>query len=186
MAAMADLTTLLRKAQAGDSQAREAAFKLLYDDLYKLARSRLSHSGRNTLLDTGALVSEAYLRLSKAGGLVPNDRHHYLAYASRAMRSVIVDFVRARSAERRGGNEERITLTTEVSEGLSSGEEQILRVHEALEELAAVDERLVSVVEMRYFAGLTEQEVAAVLGVTERTVRRDWAKARLMLAAALM
>ena len=186
MAAMAELTALLRKAYEGDAEARESAFKLLYEDLSKLARFRLSQSARNTLLDTGSLVSEAYLRLTRAGGLLPNDRHHYLAYASRAMRSVIVDFVRARSAERRGGKDEHITLSTDVSDNVASGEEQILRVHEALEELAAVDERLVSVVEMRYFAGLTEQEVAAALGITERTVRRDWAKARMMLAAALM
>jgi RNA polymerase sigma factor (sigma-70 family) len=87
---------------------------------------------------------------------------------------------------RRGGDLERVTLNTSVTESATtSGEDEILRVHEALEELASVDERIVRVVEMRYFAGLTEQEVADVLGVTERTVRRDWEKGRLLLAAAL-
>ena len=105
----------------------------------------------------------------------------------RAMRpgSVIVDLVRARATERRGALVNRVTLNTNVCDGVAAGEEEILRVHEALEELAQVDERMVRVVEMRYFCGLTEKEAAEVLGVTERTVRRDWEKARMMLAAAL-
>jgi RNA polymerase sigma factor (TIGR02999 family) len=182
---MAELTDLIRRASQGDAAADKAAFDLLYGDLRRLARARLARSGRNTLLDTTSLVNEAYLRLARAEGLRPQDRHSYLAYASRAMRSIIVDFVRSRSAERRGGGSGRVTLNTEVGDNLSGGEEEILRVHEALEELASVDARVVQVVEMRYFAGLTQQEVATALGITERTVRRDWEKARLMLAAAL-
>src|SRR5215813_927415 len=100
--AMAELTTLIQLAHQGDAAAGEAAYKLLYGDLTKLARARLARSGRNTLLDTSALVNEAYLRLAGAESFVPEDRYCYLAYASRAMRSVIVDLVRARSTERRG------------------------------------------------------------------------------------
>jgi RNA polymerase sigma factor (TIGR02999 family) len=137
------------------------------------------------MLDTTALVNEAYIRMAQVKGVAPEDRYHYLAYASRAMRSVIVDLVRARATERRGALVNRVTLNTNVCDGVAAGEEEILRVHEALEELAQVDERMVRVVEMRYFCGLTEREAAEVLGVTERTVRRDWEKARLMLAAAL-
>ena len=182
---MADLTTLIRLAHQGDADARERAFGMLYSDLRKLARARLARSGRNTLLDTSALINEAYIRLARADGLVPEDRFRYLGYASRAMRSVIVDLARARATERRGLRAQHVTLDTEVSESVPTSENEILRVHEALEELVSVDERLVRVVEMRYFAGLTEKEIAEVLGVTERTVRRDWEKARMLLAAAL-
>src|SRR5215468_1320261 len=151
MARMSDLTVLIRRAHEGDEAAREAAYQLLYTDLCKLARARLARSGRNTLLDTVALVNEAYIRMARADGLVPKDRHHYLAYASRAMRSVVVDLVRARATERRGALVDSVTLNTSVCESVPAGEQEILRVHEALEELAAVDERLVRVVEMRYF-----------------------------------
>ena len=182
---MADLTTLIRRAHQGDADARDKAYGLLYGDLCKLARARLARSGRSTLLDTSALVNEAYIRLVRVQGMVPQDRYRYLAYASRAMRSVIVDLVRSRATERRGMMARHVTLDTDVRDSVAAGEDEILRVHEALEELAAVDERVVSVVEMRYFAGLTEKEIAATLGVTERTVRRDWEKARMLLAAAL-
>jgi RNA polymerase sigma factor (TIGR02999 family) len=183
---MGELTVLIRRAQKGDDAARNAVFNQLYGELQKLARIRLARGGRNTLLDTCSLVNEAYIRLAQAGDFEPEDRARYLAYASQAMRSVIVDFVRARGAERRGGNAPHVSLNTNIAETVSSGAEEILRVHEALEELAGVDERLVAVVEMRYFAGLTEEEVAAALGLSPRTVRRVWEKARLMLTAALM
>jgi RNA polymerase sigma factor (TIGR02999 family) len=101
------------------------------------------------------------------------------------MRSIIVDFGRQRLAERRGGGAPEVPLDTESAQSISSGEEEVLRVHEALEELAAVDERVVRVVEMRYFGGLTEEDIAEALGVTTRTVQRDFEKARLMLSIAL-
>ena len=102
------------------------------------------------------------------------------------MRSVIVDFVRERVAQRRGGDAVHVTLNSEISDSATiAGEAEILNVHEALEQLAQVDARLVQVVEMRYFAGMTEPEIAVALGVTERTVRRDWQKARLLLAEQL-
>jgi RNA polymerase sigma factor (TIGR02999 family) len=180
-----ELTILIQKAQQGDAAAQSAVFSQLYRDLKIIAHARLSGAGRQTLLDTCALINETYLRLAQAKELRPESRSQYLAYASRVMRSIIVDFVRARSAERRGGGAERVTLATAVAGSVASGEDEIIRVHEALEELAASDPRLVSVVEMRYFGGLTEQEIATALGVTDRTVRRDWHKARLLLAAAI-
>jgi RNA polymerase sigma factor (TIGR02999 family) len=183
---MGELTVLIRRAQKGDDAARNQVFSQLYGELQKLARIRLARSGRNTLLDTCSLVNEAYIRLAQAGGFEPEDRGRYLAYASQAMRSVIVDFVRARAAARRGGGAAHITLSTEIAESVASGAEEILRVHEALEELGRVDQRVVAVVEMRYFAGLSEQEIANSLGLSDRTVRRLWEKARLMLTAALV
>jgi RNA polymerase sigma factor (TIGR02999 family) len=182
---MADLTILMKRAAEGDIEARDAVFKALYGDLRRLAHARLSRAGRNTYLNTTALVNEAYLRLARTSGMQSEDRWRYLAYAGRAMRSVIVDFVRARQSKRRRGELDMVELNTNISDGVPSSEEQILQVHEALEELASVDERIVRVVEMKYFAGLNEQEIAAAMGVTERTVRRDWQKARLLLAAAL-
>jgi RNA polymerase sigma factor (TIGR02999 family) len=182
---MSEVTLLIRRAQQGDREAGERAFGLLYADLRTLARRRLSRSRHSVVLETTELVNETYLRLNRAGSIQAQDRAGYLAYASRAMRSVIVDLIRARLSARRGGGCACLTLDTSISNQIAAGEEEILRVHEALEELAAVDARVVRVVEMRYFAGLSEQEVAAALGVTDRTVRRDWEKARLLLAAAL-
>ncbi len=147
----------------------------------------LRGSGRNTVLDTTALVHESYLRLSKSAELQFPDRVRFLVYAGRVMRSIIIDMVRQRQAERHGGDAQHLTLTGDVAErlGLDTGEEYILRVHEALAELEKVDERMARVVEMRYFGGLTDAEVAAALQVTDRTVRRDWQQARLFLAEAL-
>ena len=150
-----------------------------------MARARLRKSSRNTLLDTTSLVHEAYLRFAEAGRLRVDDRQHFLKYASHAMRSVIVDFVRERVAQRRGGDAEHVTLNSQIGDVTGEAEREILHVHEALEELAQHDARLVAVVEMRYFAGMNETEIAAALGVNERTVRRDWQKARLFLAESL-
>jgi RNA polymerase sigma factor (TIGR02999 family) len=125
------------------------------------------------------------VRFAKGGRLRLEDRDHFLRYASHVMRSVIVDFIREKLAQRRGAGATHVTLDSQIGDTTSPGESEILRVHEALEELAQRDARLVQVVEMRYFAGMTEEEIASVLGVTDRTVRRDWEKARLLLAAAL-
>jgi RNA polymerase sigma factor (TIGR02999 family) len=182
---MSEITTLLRAASGGDRQAADRAYALLYADLQRVAHSRLREQGPLTLLDTTALVHESYLRLQ--GGPAPDfpDRHHFLSYAARVMRSVIVDLVRARRAERRGGGALHLTLGTTLAAQTPAAADEVLRVHEALDSLAAMDARLAAVVEMRYFGGLVESEIAQALGVTERTVQRDWQKARLLLALAL-
>jgi len=163
----------------------QALFPLLYNELRRLARSRLAAGGRHTLLDTASLVHEAYLRMQRDGGVALNDREHFLAYAATTMRSVVIDFVRRRNADRRGGGVEHVTLDTRAAEELGASDDEILAVHEALETLAKVDPRLVSVVEMRYFASLSDLEIAAALGLSDRTVRRDWDRARLLLAEML-
>ncbi len=165
--------------------AAEALFAQLYHELRRLARSRLAGGGRHTLLDTSALVHEAFMRMQRDGLVALKDREHFLAYAATTMRSVVIDFVRRRQAARRGGEAEHVTLDTRAGEMLGTRDDEILEVHEALQLLAQVDERLVRVVEMRYFAGLTDAEIAAALGVTDRTVRRDWERARLLLAQML-
>jgi len=182
---MTDITTLLRAARAGDGQAADRVISLLYSEMRQLARSRLRRSGDLTLLDTTALVHESYLRMQQAGGLEFADRKHFLSYAAKVMHTIVIDLVRARQADRRGGGALHVTLSTEVGDAVAREEDEIVRVHDALQELAAVDERLAQVVEMRYFGGLTEAEIADCLDVTERTVQRDWQKARLFLSAAL-
>ena len=160
-------------------------FPALYAELRRLARSRLAAGGRHTLLDTSALVHEAFLRMQREGGVALNDREHFMAYAATTMRSVVIDFVRRRNADRRGGGAEHVTLDTQAAESLGATDDEILAVHEALGTLAHVDARLVHVVEMRYFAGLSDIEIGAALGVADRTVRRDWERARLLLAEML-
>jgi RNA polymerase sigma factor (TIGR02999 family) len=179
------LTDLIRLASAGDKAALQQLFDAAYQDLRRLARMRLTHGARGVMLDTTALVHESYLRFAGAGQLAIHDRQHFMRYAANVMRSVIVDFVRERMAERRGGEMLHVTLNTAVGDAMSGAGDEILRVHEALDELAQYDPRLATVVEMRYFAGMTETEIADALGITDRTVRRDWEKARLLLAQAL-
>jgi RNA polymerase sigma factor (TIGR02999 family) len=179
-----DITTLMAAARCGDSAALGQLFSELYPELRRLAHARLKRHPTSTLLDTTSLVHESYLRFLKARQVQVSDRAHFLAYAARVMRSVVVDFARQGSARRRGGQDVHIALETDAA-NLPAGEAEIIRVHEALEELATFSERLVRVVEMRYFGGMSEAEIAEALGLTERTVRRDWEKARILLASAL-
>lgn len=184
---MAELTKLLAAARQGDDAAAGQAFGLLYDDLRRLARARLRQHQTITLLNTTSLVHESYLKLVATDSLPVDDQHHFFAYASRVMRSVIVDFARARLTDRRGGGAERVVLDTAQLDKLGAAEREsdVLRVHEALDVLAQADLELAQIVEMRYFGGLTEAEIGEVLGMSMRTVRRNWDKARLLLAAAL-
>lgn len=169
-----------------DANPIDDAFAGAYQELRRLAHARLRGGGRNAVLDTTALVHETYLKLSR-GAAVPAfpDRARFLVYAGRAMRSIIVDLVRQRQAERHGGDVAHVTLTGDVIDALPAGEAHILRVHEALDEMATIDPRMAQVVEMRYFGGLSDAEIGAALGVSDRTVRRDWEQARLFLAEAL-
>lgn len=179
------LTELIKRVGTGSQEARDELFAAAYGELRKLARSRLRDGGRNTVLETTALVHESYLRFVRSGELRISDRKAFFAYASMVMRSVVIDTVRERQAERRGGGEEVITLDTQLRDNLPSSEAEILQVHEALLALEAIEPRLSKVVEMRYFGGYTEAEIAETLDLTERTVRRDWDKARLLLMASL-
>jgi RNA polymerase sigma factor (TIGR02999 family) len=165
-----------------DAMAIDALWEGLYPDLKQLARSRLRRSGHHTMLDTTGLVNDAYVRVAGAAGLRDAEPRQFLAYAAHTMRSVVIDLARERRALRRGGDLERMTLNTTILDAAAS-EDEPLRVDEALTELALVEPRLSQVVEMRYFGGFTETEIGAALGVTERTVRRDWEKARLLMRA---
>jgi RNA polymerase sigma factor (TIGR02999 family) len=179
------LTALIQRAAKGDAEAADELFAATYSDLRKLARARLRAGGRNTLLDTSSLVHESFLRFAGSGQLRLQDRIHFMRWAGRVMRSVIVDFARRRQADRRGGGGDHIALTTGIGAQIRDGAQEILRVHDALDEMAKLDARMAQVVELRYFGGMTESEIAEALGVTDRTVRRDWEKARLFLRETL-
>jgi RNA polymerase sigma factor (TIGR02999 family) len=182
---MNQITQLLGRIKAGDTDARDALFAAAYADLRRLARARLRDGGRDAVLDTTCLVHESYLRFVQAGELRAQDRLAFFAYASQVMRSVIVNSVRDRIAEKRGGERQPLSLSTNLAANVAADEDTVLRVHEALEDLEKVNPRLVRVAEMRYFAGYSEREIAETLDITERTVQRDWEKARLILAAML-
>jgi RNA polymerase sigma factor (TIGR02999 family) len=160
-------------------------FRGSYEDLQRIARSRLRRSESVTLLDTTSLVHECYLRFLRSGQAGLKNDAEFAAYASTIMRTVIVDFIRRRRAESRGSGEAHVTLDTEVADTVQAHEDEILDVSEALATLSAIEPRLAQVVEMRYFGGLTEPQIAQLLGVGERTVRRDWNKARVLLRAAM-
>lgn len=183
---MGQVTSLLWAIGQGKPEALGQLYELLYPELRRLAHSRLRRSGDMTLLDTTSLVHESFLRFEKSGAVKMGDRSQFMAYAARVMRSVVVDGVRLRLSERRGGGAVHVEYTEEEAAArVDPRDDEVMRVHEALEELAAIDARLVQVVEMRYFAGMTEAEIAEVLGLTVRTVARDWEKARLFLHASL-
>lgn len=182
---MGQLTDLLGRVQGGDPEARDALFAAAYAELHGLAQARLRRGGRNTLLDTTGLVHESYLRLSHAGELRAEDRQAFFAYASRVMRSVILNSVRERVALKRGGNRQSSEASSSDVADLPGNEQTVLDVHEALKDLEKADPRVAQVAEMRYFGGYSEKEIAETLEITERTVQRDWEKARLILAAAL-
>jgi RNA polymerase sigma factor (TIGR02999 family) len=182
---MSEVTQLIARARDGDREAFDQIFELLYPDLRQIAHRRLLRGPREGLIDTTALVNECYLKFLKRESLTPADRAHFLAYSATVMRSIIVDAAREASTDRRGGGAEQVTLTTGVMESVPDAAAEILDVHAALEDLARVDERLARVVEMRYFGGLEDAEIAEILGLSRRTVIRDWDKARLLLAHAL-
>jgi RNA polymerase sigma factor (TIGR02999 family) len=177
-------TELIRRWAAGDNSALGLLFEAFYAELQRLARARLWRDGGTLLLNATALVHETFLRFADAGPLKGDDCHAFLGYASVVMRSVIVDAARQALAVRNGGGVCVVSDEDLGDEGCNSNGESGL-VNEALQDLARAEPRLAQVVEMRCFGGYSVAEVAGALGVTERTVGRDWLKARLLLRAAM-
>jgi RNA polymerase sigma factor (TIGR02999 family) len=173
------LTLILNRALAGDDASRERVYALLYAELLRLAGSHLSGSGAVSL-NPSVLVHEAYLRMLRREATPMRDRRAFFAYASTVMRSVLVDHVRAGAADKRGGLFTPVTLTTGILNSVAA-EEDFSRLNDALDALRSVDERGFRVVEMRYFAGMTEEDIASELDVSVPTVKRDWRKARAFL-----
>lgn len=178
------ITGLLLAWRAGDAAASDRLFPLVYDELRRIAHQHLGRERSGHTLDTTGLVHETYLRLVDQTRVVWADRSHFFGVAAQVMRRILVDYARQYRAVKRGGAPERVSLT----DGMLAVEQRadtLLALDEALRHLAEVDERLGRVVECRFFGGLTEDETAAVLGVTARTVRRDWLKAKGWLHGAL-
>jgi RNA polymerase sigma factor (TIGR02999 family) len=171
------VTGLLLAWRSGEPEASDQLFPLVYDELLRIAHRQLGHERSGHTLDTTALVHEAYIRLVDQTRVQWVDRSHFLAVATLAMRRILVDYARRYRSEKRGGALTRVNLE-EVSLVAEDGADLLLAVDEALTRLAEVDERLSRVVECRFFGGLTEEETAELLGVTARTVRRDWTKAK--------
>jgi len=176
-----EVTRLLEAAEAGDSGALDRLLPLIYEDLRRVAHRQLDREGGGHTLQTTALIHEAYLKLAGSGSVSASSRAHLLAIAARAMRQVLVDYARRRKAAKRGGGVISVTLGDEPQPTDASAED-FLALDEALEQL---DPRQRQVIECRFFGGMEEKDIAVALGVSERTVRRDWVKARAWLYQSL-
>ena len=183
----APLTEWLRQAADGRDTALGRVFQALYPQLKRIAHSRLYHQGGLPHLSTTTLVHESFLRLVSAAELKLEDRRHFLAYAAKTMRHVIVDEAREHLAQRRGGDLEQVAFDTLAAGSIAADQPdaQVLAMHDALQRLAALDAEAAEVVELRYFGGYTEAEIAEMRGVSERTVRRQWERARAWLEVEL-
>jgi RNA polymerase sigma factor (TIGR02999 family) len=180
----AEITQWLDAARDGDRAALDRVLSTLYNELHAMARRQLAGQYGQTL-DATALVHEAYLKLIGRRDVQFDDRAHFFAYAASAMRSVVVDYARQRLAQKRGGDLHRVTELPDDVEGGLRLDEDLLALDSALTKLAQVDTKLAQIVELRYFAGLSEQEIAELLKRSERSIRRDWQKARMYLLASL-
>jgi RNA polymerase sigma factor (TIGR02999 family) len=170
------ITDLLLQMREGDTGALDRLFSLVYEELRRIAHRQLQVERPGHTLGTTGLVHETYIRLIDQTRVEWRDRGHFFGAAAWAMRRILVDYARRNRAARRGGGVPRLPLDDDVP--AAERGELVLALDEALERLAALDRRLSQVVECRYFGGLTEEETAEVLGVTRRTVQRDWVKAR--------
>lgn len=174
------VTELLKRWAAGEKTAEARLFDYVYRELRRVAGHYLRKEGPGHSLQPTALVNEVYLRIAGSDPVDWKDRAHFFALASRAMRRVLVDHARTKLAKKRGAEVQRVTWDGEGAPA-SSGAEEILAVDTALESLAKIEPRQASIVEMRYFSGLSVEETAAVLGVSSRTVKREWSLARIWL-----
>jgi RNA polymerase sigma-70 factor, ECF subfamily len=172
-----NLTSLLNRMRHGDEKAGNEAIALVYRELHRIASREMRHEREGHLLQTTALVNEAYLRLLGSQSVEIQDRAHFFALASKQMRRILIDHARSENSQRRGGQAIRLDAD---SVALPSPNQSIdlLLLNEALEELERIDARAAQVVELRYFGGYTDQEVAEALGSSLSTVRRDWEFAR--------
>ncbi len=179
-----EIAEALRAVVDRDSSELDRAFATFYPELKKIAHARLWGSGLHGSLQTTALVHDSYLKLATGPAVTFGDRLQFFAYSSRVLRSIVVDLVREQRALRRGGDAEIVTLDTTAGEGLPASVD-IETVNDALEDLAKLDPALARLVEMRFFGGMTEEEIATALDVSPRSVSREWKKARALLLTLL-
>jgi len=183
MAATTQVTLLLQRVSRGDQSAEQELFSAIYPDLHRVAESLMRRERRDHTLGPTALVHEAYIRLAAAQGDW-NSRVHFFAVASAVMRKILVDHARKHKSGKRGAGAVKLELTDHFP---SSDEDlaNVIAIDEALTRLAQRNERLAKVAEMRYFGGLTEEEIGLLLDVSARTIKRDWAEAKELLGADL-
>ncbi|SRR5581483_2997415 len=175
-----EVTQILEEWRAGNPSASERLFPLVYDELRRQARRHLNRERADHTLQPTALVHEAYMRMVDQTSPQIENRAHFFGFASRVMRQILVDHAREHNAEKRGGAAQRLSLA-DVDLLPQQGAADMLELDEAMKKLEALDERKCHVVDMRFFGGLKESEIAEVLGVNEKTVRRDWQFAKLWL-----
>ena len=175
-----EVAQALEAIEERDNAALDRAFAAYYPELKKIAHARLRGSGLQGAMETTALVHDSYLKLAGGPDIAIGDRLQFFAYSSRVLRSIVVDLVREQRALRRGGDRDIVTLDTAAGEGLAASAD-VEVVNDALEDLTRLDAPLARLVEMRFFGGMTEDEIAAALGVSRRTVTREWQKARALL-----
>ncbi len=178
------VTRLLGECSAGDRAAFDRLIPLVYDDLHSIAHRRLLSERAGHTLDTTALVHEAYLHLVDQATATWQDRAHFFAVAAKVIRQVLTDYARARAAQKRGGGAVHVPLREELA-GHEPATIELLALDEALRALARHDPRLERIVECRFFGGMGIRDTAAVLAVSERTVERDWARAKAYLYRSL-
>ena len=178
-----EITTLLAAIRDGDSAAMDRLFTLVYREFHERAHRQLAQRRPGDTLSTTALVHETYLKLVGSSNLSYNDRMHFFAVASRAMRQILVDYARRSTAHKRGSG--RVVTLEPEAIGNPDRAEELVALDEGLEQLERLDPRLVRIVELRFFGGLSVEEAADALGISARTVKRDWQKARAFLYHAL-
>jgi RNA polymerase sigma factor (TIGR02999 family) len=180
----AELAALVQRADGGEADARDALFTSLYYELHRLAQRHLRRSGGNLTMGATTLLHEVYLDLSGRAQMVFPDQLRFLKYASRAMRGLVIDYVRNRCAQKRGGDL-LFTTVDEEKVGAADTADTLEALGRALDDLAALDPDLAELVDLKFFCGFSFVEIAALRGVSDRTVQRDWAKARILLHDAL-
>lgn len=176
-----DFAAKIRRARAGDAAALDEVMPLVYEELRRIAARQMGRERRDHTLQPTALVHEAYLRLFDAARLEVRDRAHFLALAARVMRRLLINHAEARNAEKRRGNAPHVTLSAAMDVASDEPAVDVVALDAALTRLAALDPRAAEIVEMRFFGGMTIEEVAAATGISTATVKRDWATARAWL-----
>lgn len=174
------IASLIASAERGDRAAADALFAALYSDLHRLAKRQLARSGAGVTLGATTLLHEAYIDISQREGAVFPDRGRFMGYAAKVMRGLIIDYARSRQAQKRGGGFEITSLDGEVGENMAD-EHELAQISAAVDELAVVEPALAEVVDLKFFCGFSFAEIAAMRGVSERTVQRHWEKARIYL-----
>ena len=176
----ATLSALFASAERGDRAAADTLFATLYDELHRMARRELAKRGAGVTLGATTVLHEAYLDMSARERAAFPDRNRFMGYAARVMRGLIIDYARRRQAQKRGGHFEITSIATDVADAVPDVD-QLSGISEALEELEATEPRLARIVDLKFFCGFSFADIGSMLGISERTVQRDWEKARIYL-----